>query len=577
MVLFSFLQNFINEVPPELAILIEIGVMIIIATLLAFLVKISKQPLIPAYIFTGIIIGPLVLGLIDDTLLITSLSQIGVAFLIFTAGIEIKFRKLKEVGMGSSIAGIIQIIILFFLAFLVSSWLGYTGKAPVYIGLIVAFSSTMIVVALLAEKNELNSLHGRIIISILLIQDIAAIIALSVLSSNFSLSSIGIVLGKALLFGFFAFVLSKASNKFLGKTADNKELLLLASISFLFLFIIASFMADLSLVIGAFFAGVALANSDYKTEIQSNINPLREFFAVIFFVALGMQLKLISSSLLLLLSILFFLVMIIKPLVIMYLVRFFGYQKRTAFLTGNALGQTSEFSFVIVMLGASLGHINSELFSALILLTILTMSFTTYFISHERKLSEWFSWPLNVLDGIKSRKEELEYLDNHNKVILFGCHRMGSLILREFEKNKDDILVVDYDPEIIKALINKKIPCIYGDFMHEEILDKVNIKQAEVIISTVPDFEDNLHLIGKINRLNINKSEKKTIVIVVASKIHEALELYKRGADYVILPKFIGGEVASSIVKKASKDKQWLRRIRNSHKKRLESVHRVLY
>ncbi|MEK6872841.1 MAG: cation:proton antiporter [Nanoarchaeota archaeon] len=572
MVLFSFLQNLIKEVPPELAILTEIGIIIIIATLLAFLVKIFKQPLIPAYILTGVIIGPLVLGLIKDHQLIISLSQIGVAFLIFTAGIEIKFKKLKEVGGVSSIGGIIQIIILFLLAFLVSSWLGFTGKAPVYIGLIVAFSSTTIVVALLAGKNELDSLHGRIIIGILLIQDLIAIIALAILSSDFYLLSIGIVLGKALLFGFFAFILSKVGNKFFGKVADNRELLLLVSISFLFLFVIGSFIADLSLVIGAFFAGIALANSDYKTEIQSNISPLRGFFVVIFFVALGMQLKIISSSFVTLLLILFLLVMIIKPLVIMCLVRFFGYEKRTAFLTGNALGQTSEFSFVIVMLGASLGHINSELFSTLILLTILTMSFTTYFISHERKFAEWFSWPLNILEGIKSRKEELEYIDNHNKVILFGCHRMGSLILKQFEKNKEDILVVDYNPEIIRALIKKRVPCLYGDFMHEEILNKINIKKAECVISTVPDFDDNMCLIRKINTIN---SEK--IVIVVASKIHEALELYKQGADYVILPKFIGGEVASSIVKKARTNKEWLKKIKKDHKKRLESVHRLLY
>ncbi|MEK6830560.1 MAG: cation:proton antiporter [Nanoarchaeota archaeon] len=572
MVLFAFLRNLIAGVSPELTVLTEIGVIIIIATFLAFLVKISKQPLIPAYILTGILMGPLFFGIIKDQSLITSLSQIGVVFLIFTAGIEISIKKLKEVGMVSSLGGIIQIIILFFVAFLVSVWFGFSGEAPVYIGLVVAFSSTMIVVALLAEKREINSLHGRIIIGFLLIQDIAAIIALAVLSSDLSVGSILIVLAKALAFGIFAFFLSKIGNTILRKSADNREMLLLVSISFLFLFVIGSFIADLSLVIGAFFAGVALANSDYKIEIQGNINPIREFFAVIFFVALGMQLKLISSEFISLLVILFLLVVILKPLVCMFLVRVFGYKKRTAFLTGNALGQTSEFSFIIVTIGFSLGHISSELFSTLIILTVVTMSFTAYFIKYERKLFNKFSWPLNILEEIKSKNEELEYLYDHKKVILFGCHRVGSLILREFEKNKDDILVVDYNPEIIKALINKKIPCIYGDFMHEEILDKVNIKTAEVVISTVPDFEDNMNLIRKINRINPDK-----IVIVVASRISEALELYKRGADYVILPKFVGGEIARSIVKKATKDKEWLRKIKKDHKKRLEEVHRVLY
>ena len=275
----------------------------------------------------------------------------------------------------------------------------------------------MIVITLLAEKKEINSLHGRIIIGFLLIQDIAAIIALSILSSDFSLNSIVIVLGKALLFGIFALIISKASNPLFRKAADNRELLLLVSISFLFLFVIGSFVADLSLVIGAFFAGVVLANSDYKTEIQGNITSLREFFAVIFFVALGMQLTTIPGGFVSLLIILFGLVIIIRPLLIMFMVRIFGYKKRTAFLTGNALAQTSEFSFIIVTLGFALGHLSQELFSTLVLLTILTMSLTTYFITYEKRLVGWLSWPLNIFEGLKTEREtKLEYFEDHKKL-----------------------------------------------------------------------------------------------------------------------------------------------------------------
>ena len=568
---FNIFGNVIEEVPRDLTVLTEIGIIIIIATFLAFLVRIIKQPLIPAYIITGIIMGPLVLGLIKDPQIISSLSQIGIAFLIFTAGIEIKFKKLREVGNVSTIGGILQIVILFFIAFLVSIWLGFSGKAPIYIGLIVAFSSTMIVVALLQRRGEIDSLHGRIIIGILLIQDIVAIIALAILSSDLSINSIIIVLFKAFIFGIFAFILSKIGNFFFSKAADEKELLLIVSISFLFLFVIGAFISNLSLIIGAFFAGVALANSDYKIEIQSLISPLREFFSVIFFVALGMQLQLIPKEFLLSFLILLILVIILKPIVIMFLVRIFGYKKRTAFLTGNALGQTSEFSFIIATIGLSIGHITSELFSTLILLTILTMSLSNYFINYDRRLI-WLSWPLDILDKLGHSREELEYFEkDRRKVILFGCHRMGSLILKEFEKNKQEISVVDYNPQIIKFLINKKIPCIYGDFMHDEILDRINIKNAEIVISTVPDFEDNMSLIRKMNKLN-----KEAKVIVVASRISEALELYKQGADYVILPKFIGGEVARSIIKKASNN-EWLKKIRNEHKKRLESLHYLLY
>jgi Kef-type K+ transport system membrane component KefB len=571
--IFSLLQSFMADVPSELVILTEIGIMIIIATFLAFLVRISKQPLIPAYILTGIIIGPFFLGLISDMDLIASLSQIGVAFLIFTAGLEIKFKKLREVGKVASIGGIVQVVVMFLLAFGVAVGLGFVDKAPIYIGLVVAFSSTMIVVTLLSERRELNSLHGRIIIGILLVQDIAAIIALAILSSDFSWSSIGAVLVKAFIFGLIAVILSKGVNPFFRRAADNRELLLLVSISFLFLFVIGAFVTDLSLVIGAFFAGVALANSDYKTEIQGNITSLREFFAVIFFITLGMQLMWITKDFLILLLFLLGLVLIIKPLLLMYIVRIGGFKKRTAFLTGNALAQTSEFALVIVTLGFGLGHIGPGLFSTLVLLTIITMTFTTYLITYEKRLVNWFSWPLNILDHLKTKKEELEYLDvNQKRTIIFGCHRMGSLILKEFEKDKEDLLVVDYNPEIIKSLMEKKVPCIYGDFMHEEILEKINLKSAEIVVSSIPDFEDNLLLIRKTKKIN-----KKAVVIVVASRISEARDLYNEGADYVILPKLIAGTKATELVKMAKKSKGALSQMKKGHKKYLEDIHHLLY
>lgn len=563
--------NLLSGVPENLVVLFEIGIMLIIAAVIAFIIKLFKQPLIPAYILTGILIGPLFLGLIKNQELIMSLSEIGIAFLIFTAGLEIDFKKLKQVGKTSAFGGVLQIAILFIIAFFISIWFGLAGKVPIYIGLVVAFSSTMVVVKLLYDKRELSSLHGRIIIGILLIQDIVAIAALAILTTDFTLNSIIISLVKAIGFAIAAILLSKAINPILKKAARFPELLFLVSISFLFLFAIGASIAQLSVVIGAFFAGIALANSDFKTEIEGKISPLRDFFAIIFFVALGMQLQLISKQFFSLLLILLGLVIILKPLVIMFLIRIFGHRKRTSFLTGNALAQTSEFSLVIATIGFSLGHINQELFSTLILLTIITMSLTTYFIGYERKLFSLFSWPLNIFNRFKSTKEQLEYfLEDGPKIVIFGCHRIGSLLLKEFEKEKKKIIVVDYNPEIISSLIQKKIPCIYGDFINEEILGKVDVKNIEVMISTIPDLEDNLLLIKKTKKLN-----SKVLIFVVANRISEALELYKTGADYVILPQIIGGQKAYGIIKKINKSS--LKDLKKEHLKYLNSIHRILY
>ena len=513
------------------------------------------------------------MGLINNENLITSLSEIGVAFLIFTAGLEIKFKKLKEVGKTTAIAGTLQIVITFAIAFLVSILFGANNSSATYIGLIIAFSSTMIVFKILSYKREINSLHGRIIIGILLIQDVVAIIALLILSSYFSLHSLLTVFGKGILFAIVALVLSKAINPVLKISAKSHELLLLVSISFLFLFIIGSFLGGFSLIIGAFFAGVALANSDYKTEIEGKITPLREFFAAIFFVALGMQLKIITINFIYLFLALFVLVIVFKPLIVMFLVRGLGYKKSTSFFTGNALAQTSEFSLILAAMGLGLHQISEGLFSLLVLLTILTMSLTTYFIHHEKKLLKVFGWVLNILHKLGYSEEELEYHEyDGKKIIIVGCHRMGSLFVKEFEKNKKEIFIVDYNPEIIRSLIQKKVPCIYGDFANEEVFEKINMKQAAILISTIPDLDDNLVLVKKARRQN-----RHLLIFIVADRISEALELYNAGADYVILPQVIGGQKVSEIMKKLQGNKEELTRLKKDQIKYLNSIHKILY
>ena len=559
----EFLQN---------SIFAQIGIIIIIAALVSFLIRLTKQPLIPAYIISGIILGPLLLGLIKEPQLINSLSEIGIAFLIFSAGLEINFKKLREVGKTILIGGLIQILALFFIGFWIASAIGFSGKIPAYIGLIIAFSSTMVVLKILYDKREINSLHGRIIIGILLIQDLAAISALLILKTDFSINQIVIELFKTGIFLILTLFLSKVANPILKKSENSPELLLLVSISFLFLFTIGSYSSELPLAIGAFFAGVALANSNYKVEIEGKVAPIRDFFAAIFFVSLGMQITGFSNNFFVLILILIAAVLIIKPLIIMISVRLLGYTKRTAFLSGNALAQTSEFSFIIAALGFSLGHISKELFSALVLLSVITMSLTTYFIEHEKKFYKAFGWILNPLEGIRSKKERFEYLEKKHEIIIFGCHRIGSLFLKEFIKEKKKVLVIDYNPEIIRALIKKKIPCIYGDFMNEEILEKANLKKSKMIISSIPDVEDNIVLIKKAKRVN-----KELLVFIIANRISEALALYNAGADYVIMPMIIGAQKGFEIMDKIKDKKAGLKELKKEHIEYLNSIHRLLY
>ncbi|MBW3000167.1 cation:proton antiporter, partial [Candidatus Woesearchaeota archaeon] len=364
----------------------QIGILIIIATVGAYLIRLLKQPLIPAYILSGVIIGP-ILGLITSHEVITTMSEIGIAFLLFIVGLELNFKKLRDIGAVASVGGLIQIILLFALGFVISSSLGFANMESIYIGLVVAFSSTMIVIKLLLDKKSLNTLHGKIIIGILLVQDVAAILAMSLLSSVDGFSIL-VLLFSALKAGgiiLFAVLAGKYIFPYLFKfAAKSMELLFLLSLSVCFGFSLLFASVGFSIAIGAFIAGVSLANLQYNVEIISRVRSLRDFFATLFFVSLGMNLLLDTLPKIILPAIVLTLVVIfIKPFVTLFICSFFGYTKRTSFLTSISLAQISEFSLIIVAQGMLLGHLSKEIFSLSIVLAVITIISTSYMIKFD--------------------------------------------------------------------------------------------------------------------------------------------------------------------------------------------------
>ncbi len=563
--------------PPSTIILFDIILLIIIATIFAFIARALKQPLIPAYILTGIIIGPM-LGLIRDITIITTLSEIGIAFLLFFAGLEISMRRLRDVGKVSIFGGTIQIFLIFAVSFWIAMLFGiFTRIEALYIGVAIAFSSTMIVIKLLTDKRELDTLHGHIVVGILLVQDFFAIVALMILAQgSFTLSVLAATFLKGALFILIAILLSKTILKTLFRfAARNAELLLVSAITLCFIFVLIAYALDFSIIIGAFVAGLCLANSPFKTEIEGRIRPLRDFFSIIFFVSLGMQLLFSGLNKFVAPFFVFLgIAIILKPLIIMFLVSVFGYKKRTSFLTGLSLAQLSEFSLIILATGFLLGHLSQGLFSIIVLVTIITMTLTTYLIEYNRSIYRNFVYPTHFLEHLPEQKEkqELEYeTRKKKKIILFGCHRMGTIFLRAFEKEKDNLFVVDMNPNIIKSLMKQKISCIYGDMTNPELLEKIRWKDAELVVSTIPEKEDNIFLIKHVKRINPD-----TMVFVEAEHVHEALELYKEGADYVIVPQVVGGEKGLVLLRELTKKKERLFKTREEHKKHLQKLHKFL-
>ncbi|MFC1696983.1 cation:proton antiporter [Nanoarchaeota archaeon] len=569
--------------------------MIVIATLGGYIARLLKQPLIPAYILLGFVLGPEVgqylggfltnfgienfSGVITNPDLIFTLSQLGIAFFLFIVGLELDFKKLKNIGFIATIGTPIQVLLMFILGFVVSSTffvkiLSNPTIESIYIGLIVAFSSTVIVVKLLTDRRELDTLHGRIIIGILIVQDIFAILALSILPNigvgNVTVFPIVFSLLKAIGLIIVAMLLSKYIFPHIFKfAAKSHELLYLSALSVCFIFGYSFEMIGLSIPVGAFVGGFALANLPYNLEMISSVKSLKDFFATLFFVSLGMMFTLkgvVVSSLIMPLIVLTLLVIIVKPLIIMFICAFFSYTERTLFSTAISLSQISEFSIIIVTIGYGLGHVSSTLFAITVLLAMITIISTTYFVKYYDNMYRRLSKFLAIF-GRRGSSTELEYIPDKldHDVILIGYDRIGYSIYKTFEKMGKSFLVVDFNPDIVRKLAKKKVPCIYGDISDLEILHRLNLKKAELIVSTAPDLVENKLLIKLTREVN-----KKARIFVTANQLEDAMELYKYGADYVILPHFLGGERVATIIEDFPKDKRAFNDIKKDYIKILK-------
>jgi len=530
------------------SLFLDIGLIIIIVGVCAYLVKLLKQPLIPIYILVGLVLGPMY-GLITNDALIHTLSEFGIAFLLFIVGLEIELKKLKNVSLVASLGGFLKSVILFFVGFLVFMSLGFVYKEAIYIGIIIAISSTMVVVKVLSDKSQINTLHGRIVVGILLMEDIIAIFALSMLNNlgNFALVPFINSILNAILLISIAYLSAKFVFPILFKiSAKSQELLFLSALTVCFVFSLLANYLQMSVAIGAFLAGVTLGNLRYSTEIINRIKPLRDFFVIIFFVSLGMSLDFISvKSVIKPLIILIVLVIVLKPIIIMALCSMFGYKKRPSFLSALTLTQVSEFSLIIAAQGIILGNISSDILTMTILLAIITITTTTYLTKFENGLYRLLKPFLKIFEKLSlfhvHYREDSDKMDY--EVVLCGYNRIGYSIVKTLKKLKKKFLIIDYNPEIVKDMIDSKIPCIYGDVADSEILDKINFRKIKLLISTVPNIRDNLLLIRRLRTKN-----KKATVFVTADQVDEALELYDAGAGYVILPHFLGGEYVSLLV-----------------------------
>ncbi len=551
----------------------DIGLVIIIAAIFALIARFFKQPLILAYMLAGIVLGPAGLKLISDQANILTLSEIGIAFMLFIVGLELDLKRLGHLGIISVTVGIGQVLFTFLIGYFIALLLHFSSTAAFYIAIALTFSSTVIVVKLLSDKNELNTLHGRAALGVLLVQDFVAIILLTVLSGKTSIlgvSSNGVFVSFALMKVVTLILIAFAGGFYVLKylfrfIAKNQELLFLFSVAWCFLLALLSHAFRFSIAIGAFLAGVSLANLPYNIEIISRMRSLRDFFATIFFVSLGMEMTFGSFKGVLIPVIIFSLFVLIgNPIIIQAVMGLFRYKARTSFLTGISLAQISEFSLILVAFAYGAGIITQKVFSIVAFVGVITITVSTYMITYDQKLYHLLKPFAKLFE--RKRPKRLEYYPiKRYDAVLCGCRRMGGVILKTLKKLKKNVLVVDFDPEVIKRFIRQKQPCVYGDIGDLELIERLPFAQAQFLVSTIPDPEDNMLLIGRAKGVN-----KKIIAIVTASHADEALELYDAGADYVILPHYLSGKHVALVLEEADRNIKNIFKHKRRHLKELK-------
>ncbi|MFH1237006.1 MAG: cation:proton antiporter [Candidatus Aenigmatarchaeota archaeon] len=534
-----------------LPLLFDIGMIIVISAVLAYVAKFLRQPILVAYVIAGIIVGPMGMGIITNSEEIALLSELGIVFLLFSVGLEIDFRKLRHVGFSSLVGGAIQIALMFGLGFVVAGMFGLGSMLAVYIGLLLAFSSTMIVAKILADKDELNTMHGRIMLGILLLQDVIAIIVLPLMANMAAVTSLDFTLSIAMR-GLGLFALAIVLNKFffpliLDYAAERHEVLFVTAVANCFFFIGASYFLGFSIAIGGFIAGISMANFPYNVEIAGEVHALRDFFSILFFSTLGMQVNfLVLQQSLPLFVTLMLLLVLLKPVLLSFIYLLLGYGGRTSGYIGLGLGQSSEFMFILAAEMLVIGSITREFYSLIISVVVLSIVITPYAMNARSGFYNMFSrfrLPKRLL-----HPKSIHVIENQPKdqmkahVIVFGAHRMGGKIIKYLASVKEKFVVIERDPEIVKELGRQNVYIKYGDAENEEILEKVGLAKARMVILTIPYADTSSFVIRRARRLNPGIR-----IIARAQCEQDAESLYLAGADAVIIPEIVSAE---KIIKK---------------------------
>lgn len=526
----------------------EIAALLILAGAVGLAGHLLKQPLVVSYIIVGIVAGPAVLGIARSEGPLELLSDLGIAILLFLVGLKLDYRLIRSLGFVSLTTGLGQVLFTSVFGFLIGLALGFDTTASLYIAVALTFSSTIIIVKLLTDKRELDSLHGRVALGFLIVQDIVVVLAMVVLSTigmgaaaeGEGMSVTGALMAAAILAFIVILIVRYAATPLTRKLAESQELLILFAIGLAALFAAIAEYLGLGIELGGLLAGVALASTPYRDSIASRLAPLRDFLLLFFFLVLGMQLDLgvLGENVPAALAFSAF-VLIGNPLIVLIIMGMMGYRKRTGFLAGLTVAQISEFSLIFIGMGVALGQVTEAELGLVTLVGLITIAASTYMITYSHHLYTVFEPLLDRFERknpAREKEEEQKERKEPPAVILLGLAGLGGALAARLLEEKVPTLAVDYDPSAVDKWRERGLDAIYGDVADPEFLTELPLHSAKWVIATVSHHAHGLTALDpRLTLVRTLETEGFEGRVAIAVYRHSEIE-HVEGADIILEP-----------------------------------------
>lgn len=528
----------------------EVATLLVLAAVVGFIGIILRQPLIVSFIAVGLIAGPSALNVVRSDEHINLLSELGIAALLFLVGIKLDIKLIRSLGAVSLMTGLGQVAFTSIFGFLIGLALGLDAATSLYVAVALTFSSTIIIVKLLSDKREIDSLHGQIALGFLIVQDLVVVFAMIILATvgigsgdGHGSGNIFVVLASGIaLVGLVVFFIRYAANPLTERLARAPELLVIFAIAQAAMFAAIGDFAGLGKEVGGLLAGVSLASTPYRETIAARLAPLRDFLLLFFFIALGATVELSLLGTQVTAAIVFSLFVLIgNPLIVLAIMGSMGYRKRTGFLAGLTVAQISEFSLIFIAMGVALGHVNSDALGLVTMVGLVTIAASTYMITYSHQLYTVFEPVLGILERRGTPREpgggghhEIYQCD----VLIFGLGRFGTAIGMRLKNKGIRVLGVDFNPIAVRRWRNLGLNAEYGDATDLEFVSTLPLSTAKWVVSTIPihptgvSFEDTRRTLIQAAR----SSGFRGRIAVTSHSEADTKEHLALGADIVLEP-----------------------------------------